>query len=100
MKKKLFVCMIIYAFLIIFLSGCIDNNLDIEYKTIQESIDHANCGDTIYIQGKIKIKQLSIAKSVVKPIILILFSLMQITVQLVDSKLLTPMFRQTSQEFI
>ena len=37
MKKKLFVCMIIYAFLIIFLSGCIDNNLDIEYKTIQET---------------------------------------------------------------
>jgi len=64
MIKKLFVCMITYALLIILFSGCIDNNLDVDYKTIQESIDHANDRDTIYIQSGTYYETLVINKSI------------------------------------
>ena len=64
MNKKLFAGMIIYSLLIISFSGCIDNNLDVDHKNIQESIDHANDGDTIYIQSGTYYETLVINKSI------------------------------------
>jgi parallel beta-helix repeat protein len=55
---------ITFLLLIISSSGCVDNNLDISHKTIQESIDNAHDGDTIYIQNGTYYETLVINKSI------------------------------------
>ena len=64
MKKNLLTITITFLLLIISSSGCIDNNLDAGYESIQESIDNANEGDTIYIRNGIYYETIVINKSI------------------------------------
>jgi len=64
MEKKLFAGIIVFSLLVIYFSGCIDNNLNVNYKSIQESIDDAYDGDTIYIQSGTYYETLVINKSI------------------------------------
>ena len=63
-KKKLLSITIIFLLLIISFSGCIDNNLDADYKSIQELIDSSYDGDTIYIHNGTYYETLIINKSI------------------------------------
>jgi nitrous oxidase accessory protein len=64
MKKEISTITITLLLLFIFLSGCINDNLDANHKSIQDAIDNAYDGDTIYVQSGTYYETLVVNKSI------------------------------------
>jgi nitrous oxidase accessory protein len=64
MKKEISTITITLLLLFIFLSGCINDNLDANHKSIQDAIDNACDGDTIYVQSGTYYETLVVNKSI------------------------------------
>lgn len=64
MKKEISTITITLLLLFISLSGCINDNLDADHKSIQDAIDNACDGDTIYVQSGTYYETLVVDKSI------------------------------------